>query len=347
MKSRFTEKLIDWQQHAGRHHLPWQVTDPYCVWLSEIMLQQTQVSTVLNYYPRFIQTFANICALANASEDEVLALWSGLGYYSRARNVHKAAKQIMTEFNGQFPQSRIELEQLCGVGRSTAAAICAFAFKQKEAILDGNVKRVLCRVFALDGDPMDKKFELSLWAKAESLLPASKNIKSYTQGLMDLGASLCSRGKPKCPDCPMRTFCLAHQQDLTSTLPRKKQKKDIPTKTLYWLMLRNKTGELLVTKRPDKGIWGGLYCVPVFETLTHAEAYLRSLSLSLTDFEQQTEFSHRLTHFLLLITPFKLTLDNAFMPESGFQWLQPEALVNKAIPAPMLRQLQKTGSLCD
>ena len=347
MKNRFTKKLIDWQQHAGRHHLPWQVTDPYCVWLSEIMLQQTQVGTVLNYYPRFIQSFADVSTLANASEDDVLALWSGLGYYSRARNLHKAAKQVISEFNGQFPQNRIALEQLCGVGRSTAAAICAFAFSQQEAILDGNVKRVLCRVFALDGDPMDKKFEQTLWTKAESLLPASKDIKSYTQGLMDLGATICSRGKPKCPDCPMNTLCLAYQQDLTATLPRKKQKKDIPTKTLYWLMLRNKAGELLVTRRPNKGIWGGLYCVPVFETLTDAETYLQNLSLSLTDFEQQTEFTHRLTHFLLLITPFNLTLDNTFVPESGFQWLQPEALQNKAIPTPLLKQLQKTVAPSD
>ena len=168
----FSERLIRWQKQYGRHHLPWQVKNPYCVWLSEIMLQQTQVATVLDYYPRFLEKFPTVQALAAAPQDEVLSLWAGLGYYSRARNLHKAAQQVVEQFGGTFPSERKDLETLCGVGRSTAAAICAFAFNRRETILDGNVKRVLCRVFARDGNPQDKKFENSLWTLAESLLPS-------------------------------------------------------------------------------------------------------------------------------------------------------------------------------
>ena len=212
--NQFAEKLINWQRQHGRHNLPWQTSDPYRVWLSEIMLQQTQVATVLEYYPKFINRFPDVQSLAEAEQDAVLQLWAGLGYYSRARNLHKAAQQIVYEFGGQFPQQRIELERLCGVGRSTAAAIAAFAFRQPETILDGNVKRVLCRIFALDGDTSDKKFEAQLWQLAESLLPKNQNdMPAYTQGLMDLGATVCKRSKPDCTHCPMVSDCLAWAQN--------------------------------------------------------------------------------------------------------------------------------------
>ena len=202
----FSERLIRWQKAHGRHHLPWQVRHAYNVWLSEIMLQQTQVATVLDYYPRFIAHFPTVRSLAEAGQDEVLGLWAGLGYYSRARNLHKAAKQVVGDFGGEFPSARQELEKLCGVGRSTAAAIAAFAFHRREAILDGNVKRVLCRVFARDGNPADKKFENGLWDLAESLLPeANEDMPAYTQGLMDLGATVCKRTKPLCIQCPTDT----------------------------------------------------------------------------------------------------------------------------------------------
>lgn len=219
----FSARLIAWQHRHGRHHLPWQVREPYLVWLSEIMLQQTQVATVLDYYPRFTTRFPTVQALAAAPQDEVLSLWQGLGYYSRARNLHKAAQQVVSGFGGVFPSSRRELETLCGVGRSTAAAIAAFAFHQREAILDGNVKRVLCRVFARDGNPADKKFENQLWALAESLLPSEQeNMPAYTQGLMDLGATVCKRSKPLCGKCPMAEICQAKAQNRTAVLPRKK-----------------------------------------------------------------------------------------------------------------------------
>jgi A/G-specific adenine glycosylase len=220
----FSRRLIAWQRQHGRHHLPWQVREPYRVWLSEIMLQQTQVATVLDYYPRFIARFPDVAALAAAPQDDVLNLWAGLGYYSRARNLHKAAKQVVHDFGGVFPPQRQALETLCGVGRSTAAAIAAFAFHEREAILDGNVKRVLCRVFAQEGNLADKKFEQALWALAESLLPPeNKNMPAYTQGLMDLGATVCKRSKPLCAQCPMADGCLAKAQNRIADLPRKKE----------------------------------------------------------------------------------------------------------------------------
>lgn len=219
----FARRLIDWQRQHGRHDLPWQVKDPYSVWLSEIMLQQTQVATVLDYYPRFLTKFPTVQSLAAAPQDEVLSLWAGLGYYSRARNLHKAAQQVVGQFGGIFPSERKDLETLCGVGRSTAAAISAFAFNRRETILDGNVKRVLCRVFAQDGNPQDKKFENSLWTLAESLLPSENtDMPAYTQGLMDLGATVCKRTKPLCHQCPMADICEAKKQNRIDELPRKK-----------------------------------------------------------------------------------------------------------------------------
>ena len=214
MNALFTTQLIDWQKKHGRHDLPWQTDDPYQIWLSEIMLQQTQVATVCDYFPRFVHRFPTVQSLAEADEDEVLALWAGLGYYRRAQNLHAAARQIMCDFGGQFPQNRIELQQLKGVGRSTAAAIAVFAFRQPETILDGNVQRVLCRVFALDGNPQQTAFEKQLWQLAENLLPANPNdLRAYIQGLMDLGATVCTRSKPKCTECPQNAICLALQQN--------------------------------------------------------------------------------------------------------------------------------------
>lgn len=342
----FTNSLIHWQKQFGRHNLPWQVTDPYSIWLSEIMLQQTQVITVLDYYPRFIHAFPNVEKLAKAKEDDVLALWSGLGYYSRARNLHKAAKQIIDQYNGHFPKTRKELEQLSGIGRTTAAAICAFAFQKKEAILDGNVKRVLCRVFALDGEPTNKIFEQDLWRKAESLLPHATQMKSYTQGLMDLGATVCTRSRPQCPLCPMQNICEAKAQNLIEQLPRKKQKKHVPNKTLYWLIITNHQGEVLVEKRPDKGIWGSLYCVPSFEKLNEAENFLKKHHLDLIDFEQTEEITHRLTHFLLLITPFCYNLEKDTLNKLG-AWVHPSELINKAIPTPLFKIIKPISNLSE
>ncbi len=344
----FANQLIRWQGQHGRHHLPWQTRDAYCVWLSEIMLQQTQVATVLNYYPRFLARFPNVHTLATAAQDDVLALWQGLGYYSRARNLHKAAQQVVCDFGGEFPSQRQQLETLCGVGRSTAAAIAAFAFHQRETILDGNVKRVLCRVFARDGNPADKKFDNELWALAESLLPErNADMPAYTQGLMDLGATVCKRSKPLCGECPMAGMCEAKARNLIDILPRKKTAVKIETLPLYWLLLRDRTGALLLEKRPQKGIWGGLYCLPCFASLADLETAAARFGLAPGDLLEHHALTHRLTHRLLLITPFSATLGQLPEPFSGSFNVAENNLSAYGLPKPLHAFLRKTqGELC-
>lgn len=338
----FSTKLINWQKQHGRHDLPWQVNDPYRIWLSEIMLQQTQVATVAEYYPRFVATFPTITDLANAPQDQILALWAGLGYYSRARNLHKAAQQIVENFGGTFPKSRQELETLCGVGRSTAAAIAAFAFEQRETILDGNVKRVLCRIFALDGDPTDKKFEQTLWALAETLLPKnSSDMPTYIQGLMDLGATVCKRTHPRCQQCPMDTSCLAKAQNRTAELPRKKAPKTIKRITLFWLMAQRQDGAIMLHKRPQNGIWAGLYCLPCFEQSQNLHDFANQLSPHIP--QQYPSFNHRLTHRLLDIIPFTLRNLPLSTPACVEQmiWVMPQQLSTYGLPKPLTSWLRQ------
>lgn len=345
----FSERLIHWQKQYGRHHLPWQVKNPYCVWLSEIMLQQTQVTTVLDYYPRFLEKFPTVQTLAAAPQDEVLSLWAGLGYYSRARNLHKAAQQVVEQFGGMFPSERKDLETLCGVGRSTAAAICAFAFNRRETILDGNVKRVLCRVFDRDGNPQDKKFENSLWTLAESLLPSENaDMPAYTQGLMDLGATVCKRTKPLCHQCPMADICEAKKQNRIAELPRKKTAPEVQTLPLYWLIVRNPDSEILLEKRPAKGIWGGLYCVPCFETLNETYVCAEKLGIVSDDLSEQPALIHRLTHRLLMITPFEAQIsssDTLRHSENASKdnrfWVKPENLADYGLPKPLADYLKQ------
>lgn len=340
---QFAPRLIAWQQQHGRHHLPWQVADPYCVWLSEIMLQQTQVATVLDYYPRFIAAFPDVHALAAAPQDAVLSLWQGLGYYSRARNLHRAAQQVVADFNGEFPCTRHELERLSGVGRSTAAAIAAFAFGRRESILDGNVKRVLCRVFAQDGDAHSKAFNDTLWALAESLLPpAAVDMPAYTQGLMDLGATVCKRSKPLCVACPMADLCRARAQNRVAELPRKKAAVAVAVLPLYWLVLRRADGALWLHKRPQQGIWGGLWCVPCVATLAEAAAVLAALGLNWDDVDEAATISHRLTHRLLQITPlvggFRLPENIAAALTDG-AWVAEADLAAYGLPKPLAAYL--------
>ena len=337
MNTDFSARLVRWQKQHGRHGLPWQVRDPYAVWLSEIMLQQTQVTTVLEYYPRFLAAFPNVAALAAADEDEVLALWAGLGYYSRARNLHAAAKQVVRDFGGRFPDTRQGLETLKGVGRSTAAAIAAFAFGRREAILDGNVKRVLCRVFAQDGAIGDKKFETVLWDLAESLLPAAEDMTPYTQGLMDLGAMVCKRSKPHCDACPMAEICLAKQQGRIAELPRKKTAAAVKEVALYWLVLRDKQGRVLLEKRPSGGIWGGLYCVPCFERLDDLYERAAAFGVAAEDLAEGDLVSHRLTHRLLQITPLQAN-GVAAAAAHGSLWAN---AAEYGLPKPLAEYLQR------
>lgn len=336
--SGFSRRLTEWQRQHGRRNLPWQCRDPYRIWLSEIMLQQTRVQTVLDYYPRFQAAFPDVAALAAADEDSVLALWAGLGYYSRARNLHRAARQIVGEFGGRFPEKREELEKLCGVGRSTAAAVAAFAFQRREAILDGNVKRVLCRVFALDGDPSDKAFERRLWALAESLLPEQNDeMPAYTQGLMDLGATVCTRSRPQCGACPMAAVCLAKAQGQTDKLPRRKKTAAVQTVPLYWLLLRRADGAVWLEKRPARGIWAGLYCLPCFENLAALQDFAAAAGVGESGLRELPAFTRRLTHRLLEIMPFAAeTQRQPENPASGSGlWVPSEQLSAFALPKPL------------
>jgi len=265
----FSFQLIRWQRTYGRHQLPWQNTrDPYVIWLSEIMLQQTRVSTVIPYYQRFLESFPDIKRLAQASLDEVLALWSGLGYYSRGRNLHKTARLIVSNHHGKFPCENNIVEQLPGIGRSTAAAIQVFSFGKRYAILDGNVKRILTRYFGVEGYIGEKKTEILLWKKAEQLLPDNKvngDIEAYTQGLMDLGSRICTRTKPKCTVCPIHFKCIALQENRVDILPAARPRRSLLVKETIMLMIikrKVKRKEILLERRPLKGIWGGLWCLP-------------------------------------------------------------------------------------
>jgi A/G-specific adenine glycosylase len=283
--------VIEWQKQFGRHDLPWQnTTDAYRIWLSEVMLQQTQVSTVIDYYQRFLLAFPTVADLAVASIDSVLALWSGLGYYSRARNLHRCAQLVVEQFGGRFPVSQIELATLPGIGRSTAAAISAFAYGQSTAILDGNVKRVFCRVFGIEGYPGKSPIENQLWQIAEKEKPVG-GVQAYTQGLMDLGATLCTRQKPLCEKCPLQSRCIAFQSDRQAELPTRKPKKAAVSKVanfeLTWLDTK-----ILLERRPPSGVWGGLWCLPQCQEVPKKSKGIAS-------------FEHSFTHFKMLAQIFQ------------------------------------------
>lgn len=342
VEQQFAPRLVAWQKVHGRHGLPWQVCDPYRVWLSEIMLQQTQVSTVLGYYPRFLDRFPDLATLAAAPVDDVLAYWSGLGYYSRARNLHKAAQQVMCDFGGEFPSARNAIETLPGIGRSTAAAIAAFCFGQRETILDGNVKRVLARCFGVDGFPGDKQVEAQMWQLAERLLPAATaDMVAYTQGLMDLGATVCTRSKPACTVCPLVDGCVAAREGRTAELPVKKPKKVVPEReTVMLLALRN--GEVLLERRPPTGIWGGLLSLPQFDS-TLAIADWLALNGDGDLPPAWPPLLHVFTHFKLTITPqcVEVTrLAGEVCADNGWQWLPLATALDAGVPAPVRRLLQ-------
>lgn len=340
--SDFANRLITWQKIHGRHDLPWQnTTDPYAIWVSEIMLQQTQVAAVIGYYSKFMQRFPTIAALANATQEEVLQYWSGLGYYSRARNLHNAAVTIMDVHGGQFPQDFDTIQTLSGVGRSTAAAIASFAFNQVQTILDGNVKRVLARHFLVEGWPSAPKVEKALWLLADTLLPKQQMV-AYTQGLMDLGATLCTRTKPKCSDCPVNQTCAAYKQQRVHELPTPKPRKVIPEKHTTMLILLN-GDEVLLEKRPPTGIWGGLWSFPEAETNDNIEAIAHSRFGISTQAEKPLRtLSHAFTHFKLHIQPQPLQVLklHAKACEAGQVWLSIEDAIGAAIPTPVRKILQ-------
>lgn len=338
----FAQRLIDWQKQYGRHDLPWQnTTDPYAIWVSEIMLQQTQVTAVIGYYQKFMQRFPDIATLANASQDEVLQHWSGLGYYSRARNLHNAAQIIVDEHQGAFPPDFTTIQTLPGIGRSTAAAIASFAFNQVQTILDGNVKRVLARYFAIEGWPGAPRIEKQLWALAESLLPDTEMV-AYTQGLMDLGATLCTRGKPQCSRCPLASDCEASKQGRTHLLPTPKPRKSTPEKSVTMLILKQ-GDSILLEKRPPSGIWGGLWSFPETElTENLAEHAKQRFGLQVDAAEPLAQLTHAFTHFKLHIQPQRLMVTGkpTQLREAGLIWLNIEDALGAAIPTPVRKILQ-------
>lgn len=341
MTASLATRLITWQKRHGRHNLPWQNTrDPFAIWVSEIMLQQTQVAAVIPYYQRFLKRFPDIATLAAASQDEVLAHWSGLGYYSRARNLHQAAQILARDSGAEFPRDFVQVLALPGVGRSTAAAICVFAFGARHAILDGNVKRVLARFFGIDGYPGDKHVADDLWGRAQQQLPA-RGVQAYTQGLMDLGSGVCTRRRPRCEDCPLREDCVAHLRGLTELLPAARPRKALPHKTTVMLVLQS-AGEVLLEKRPAAGIWGGLWCFPEMVPGEDAQSVCaQRFGARVTAPEPLPVLEHGFTHFRLSITPQRLrvTALESRAGEPGQIWLTPADARAAAIPTPVRRIL--------
>jgi A/G-specific adenine glycosylase len=341
--SQFATHIIQWQRQLGRHHLPWQNTrDAYAIWVSEIMLQQTQVAAVIPYYQRFIASFPDIASLGNASEDDVLRHWSGLGYYSRARNLHQAAQTILQQHHGQFPQTHHEINALAGIGRSTASAIAVFSFGQRHAILDGNVKRVLARCFGIAGYPGQPAIEKQFWQLAESLLPV-QDIEAYTQGLMDLGATLCTRNKPKCNDCPVKQSCVARLENRIQELPTPKLRKQIPEKDTIMLLLLDKR-EILLEKRPSIGIWGGLWSLPEINTNTDIQLFASThYGLETELLPPMAKLTHIFTHFRLHITPqpLRITRHQPHAQQAGAIWIDMEDALDAALPAPVKKLLKR------
>jgi A/G-specific adenine glycosylase len=355
--SHFSTRIINWQRQHGRHGLPWQGQDVYRIWLSEIMLQQTQVATVIPYYQRFVARFPDIAALAAASEDEVLVHWSGLGYYTRGRNLLRSAQLIMQQHSGKFPHHFDEICALPGIGRSTAAAISALAFHQRRAILDGNVKRVLARFFAINGFTGDSKIQAQLWQQAEALLPGepasqrgqwalegseiSDSIAIYTQGLMDLGAQVCTRGQPRCEVCPLRVDCEAHQLGVVSQLPSPRPRKVLPEKPGTFLLLFNGS-VILLEKRPGRGIWGGLWCLPQLDEGQDLHAYCAGkFGIKVDRVVSLPKFTHTFTHFKLHVSPqlVQFTNNPPEIQASGDIWLDVDSALRAAIPAPVRTML--------
>ena len=336
----FALRLIRWQQRHGRHDLPWQHTrDPYHVWLSEIMLQQTQVITVIAYYERFLRRFPTLGALAGAHVDEVMALWSGLGYYARARNLHACARVVVEQHGGQFPRDPDAIARLPGIGRSTANALAAFCFDARVPILDGNVKRVLCRHQGIEGFPGNAAVEQQLWQCATRLLP-QRDTASYIQAQMDLGATLCTRSRPTCDLCPVADDCIAYREQRTAELPTPRPRRIIPEKTVTLLVLRQGT-RILLEIRPPNGIWGGLHSLPELPEGENAAGYcLKQLGLEISAVLPASTFMHRFTHFRLQIHPLLCTIATPLRrAPAGHVWCETGHLPEAALPAPVRKIL--------
>ena len=338
----FAARIVQWQRTQGRHGLPWQGTrDPYRIWLSEIMLQQTQVATVLAYFERFVARFPTVDALVRAGDDEVMALWSGLGYYARARNLHRAAREVAARFGGVFPARFDDLVTLPGIGRSTAAAIAAFASGERRAILDGNVRRVLARHGGIAGDPSRAATQRALWSEAESRLPPEA-IEAYTQGMMDLGANVCVPRDPQCPICPVNADCVARIEDRVAELPGRKSRAPVRRKRISMLVVL-RGGEVLLEKRAPSGIWGGLWSLPeAAADAAPAEFLAREWGLVADEARALEPFEHAFTHFTLEVAPWQVTLARGSQVAEGkaATWLALSEVQAAALPSPVKKLLR-------
>ena len=339
--TEFATRVVVWQKIHGRNDLPWQNTrDPYRVWLSEIMLQQTQVSTVLDYFPRFLNRFPDVGSLAKAPLDDVLGLWSGLGYYSRARNLHLCALAVMGLHSGAFPQTALALQTLPGIGRSTAAAIASLCFGERVAILDGNVKRVLTRALGFDADLAFAANERRLWDEATRLLPIAdlqQSMPRYTQGVMDLGATVCTARKPNCTICPLSDVCVAHRLGQPGHYPVKTRKLKRSSQLIWLLWAQTTDSSVWLTKRPIPGVWGGLYCFPLFDS---REALEESVPPdSRPALEDQPSISHVLTHKDLYLHPVRLTMHSQDLDDFAGIWAATDQWPNLGLPAPIRKLL--------
>jgi A/G-specific adenine glycosylase len=342
MSTDFAQQLLSWFDDHGRHNLPWQDNrNAYRVWVSEIMLQQTQVATVIPYFERFMARFPQLSDLAAAPVDDVLALWTGLGYYSRARNLHKCAQVVTEQYQGDFPVDTQTLAQLPGIGPSTAAAIVSQAYNKPAAILDGNVKRVLTRIYAIEGWPGQKVIEQQLWDLAKQLTPQQRNA-DYTQAIMDLGATICRRNKPLCVACPMQNNCQALAQDKVNALPTRKPKKDLPEKQVWTLLLTDHQQNVQLYQRPHKGIWGGLWSLPEFASLEDMENHLALLGT--TNCQPLPEVKHAFSHYKLTLHPYRVSLpaNHGYIQESTrLKWYASQQIDTIGLPSPIKQILQQ------
>lgn len=339
----FATAVVQWQKTHGRNDLPWQNTrDPYRVWLSEIMLQQTQVVTVKSYFARFLERFPDVASLARADEDDVLGLWSGLGYYSRARNLHRCAQQVMALHGGAFPRDAMTLATLPGIGRSTAAAISSLCFGERVAILDANVKRVVTRVLGFDADLASTANERALWDAAQELLPVTKldtSMPRYTQGMMDLGATVCLPKKPNCPVCPVQGVCAARVEGRPEHYPVRTRKLKRSSQSLWLLWIQDASGAVWLSRRPVPGVWAGLQCFPVFdsEDALHAavpQALRRGLKV-------QPVFTHVLTHKDLHLHPWRMDIAQPAIDLGAGAWFSVDEWAAAGLPAPIRKLLEQ------
>ena len=343
----FAARVLAWFAEHGRKSLPWQQNPtPYRVWVSEIMLQQTQVATVIPYYQRFMARFPNVEALATAPDDEVLAHWSGLGYYSRARNLHKAARTVVKDHGGNFPDNLDGLIALPGIGRSTAGAILSLGVGRRGVILDGNVKRVLARYYAVPGHPGESAVAERLWTLAETNTP-SRDFGPYTQAMMDLGATLCSRSKPRCEACPLAAGCQARREGRQGDYPGRKARKAVPLRETLMLLIRDKQGRILLEKRPPSGIWGGLWSLPECPAGAEPETWCQErFGMAIRLGDELAEFVHTFSHFQLQIRPQLAhpVRGDRLHDGAGTTWLDPAARAELGLPAPVERLLADMDS---